>query len=173
VSKLRRPFLCDRYFFVTINLRRDRGKLADRDYAQLADSLARMRERRGFLLTAWVLLPDHWHAILYPRCPASISQAIKAVKVSSMVAINHLRREAGELWQSRFYDHALRTVREYHETVEYVHLNPVRRGLVQRPEDWRWSSYPEYAGTTASRQVARCGLAIDRVAMPAEEQTSI
>ena len=83
------------------------------------------------------------------------AQIIKAVKVSSMVGINHVRGEAGELWQSRFYDHALRTVKEYHETVECVHLNPVRRGLVKRPEDWRWSSFPEYAGTTASKQVAR------------------
>ena len=93
--------------------------------------------------------------------------------MSSMVGINHVRGEAGELWQSRFCDHALRTVKEYHETVEYVHLNPVRRGLVKRPEDWRWSSFPEYAGTTASKQAARCGLAIDRVAMPAEERTPI
>ena len=42
----------------------------------------------------------------------------------------------GELWQPRFFDRALRTVKEYNEKVEYIHLNPVRAGLVSRPEDW-------------------------------------
>jgi REP-associated tyrosine transposase len=173
VSNLRRLFLCDRYFFVTVNLRRDRGKLDERDYTQLVATLARMRSRRGFLLTAWVFLPDHWHAIVYPRSPASISQVIKAVKVSSMIAINRVRHEAGELWQGRFFDHALRTVKEYHETVEYILQNPVRRGLVKHPREWKWSSYADYAGPNATRQTGRCGLSVDRVRLPAEERTPI
>jgi putative transposase len=40
----------------------------------------------------------------------------------------------------------LRTVKEYHETVGYIHLNPVRRGLVRKAKDWKWSSAHEYAG---------------------------
>ena len=51
-----------------------------------------------------------------------------------MIAINVRLGEAGELWQGRGFDRALRTVKEYHETVEYIHLNPVRRGLVKRAE---------------------------------------
>ena len=61
----------------------------------------------------------------------------------------------GELWQPRFFDRALRTVKEYNEKVEYIHLNPVRAGLVSRPEDWRWSSYNEYAGMSAEESVSR------------------
>ncbi len=85
-------------------------------------------------------------------------RAMSAVKVSSMIAINHGRQEKGELWQERFFDHALRTVKDYWETVEYIHLNPVRRGLVKRPEQWKWSSFPEYAGADAAEQEKRCGL---------------
>jgi hypothetical protein len=54
----------------------------------------------------------------------------KAVKVSSLIGINVRRGERGELWQDRFFDRALRTVKECNETVEYIHLNPERRGLV-------------------------------------------
>ena len=61
----------------------------------------------------------------------------------------------GELCQPRFFDRALRTVKEYNEKVEYIHVNPVRAGLVSRPEDWRWSSYNEYAGMSADESVSR------------------
>ena len=62
-----------------------------------------------------------------------------------------------------FFDRALRTVREYHEKVEYNHLNPARRRVVQTPEDWKWRSVHEYAGVSGEDQEPRCGLRIDRV----------
>ncbi len=95
---------------------------------------------------------------------------MSAVKVSSMIAINHGRQEKGELWQERFFDHALRTVREYWETVEYIHWNPVRRGLVRRPAQWKWPSFAEHAGVDPAEQESRCGLTIDRVRLPADEK---
>ncbi len=52
--------------------------------------------------------------------------------------------------------------------MEYIHRNPVRRGLVTRPEEWTWSSYHEYAGVSAVEQEKRCGLAIDREAKAAD-----
>ena len=132
-----------------------------------------MRRKHGFLLTAWVFLPDHWHAITYPPHPLSISQVFKAVKVSSTIAVNVRLGERGELWQARFFDRALRTVREYHDKVEYIHLNPVRRGLVRTAEEWKWSSVHEYAGLSGEEQERRCGLRIDRVRLPADENTRI
>jgi hypothetical protein len=88
-------------------------------------------------------------------------------------AVNQRRGADGELWQPRFFDRALRTVREYNEEVEYIHLNPVRAGLVSRPEDWRWSSYNEYAGMSADEQNERCGLIVDRVRMPSDPRARI
>jgi REP element-mobilizing transposase RayT len=171
MSKLRRPFLYDRYIFVTVNLLRSRRNLEERDYARLAIAPARMRQKQRFRLTVWVFLPDHWHAIIYPPHPLSIAQAMSAIKMSSMIAINHGRQEKGELWQERFFDRALRTVKDLGET--YIHLNPVRRHLVKRPEQWKWSSFPEYAGVDASEQHRRCGLTIDRVRLPADENPRI
>ena len=90
-----------------------------------------------------------------------------------MSGVNQRRGTDGELWQPRFFDRALQTVQEYNETVEYMHLNPVRAGLVSRPEDWRWSSYNEYAGFTTDQQRKRCGLIIDRVRMPSDPRARI
>ncbi|MGO9272187.1 MAG: hypothetical protein ACLQOO_18480 [Terriglobia bacterium] len=63
--------------------------------------------------------------------------------------------------------------KEYHETVESIHLNPVRRGWVKTAEEWRWSSVHGDAGATAEEQEQRCGLRIDRVHLPGDENTRI
>jgi hypothetical protein len=56
--------------------------------------------------------------------PVTISLAMKSVKQSSMSAVNQRRGAEGKLWQPRFFDRALRTVKEYNEKVEYLHLKP-------------------------------------------------
>ena len=173
MSRLRRPFLSDRFFFLTVRLLKGRTEMLHGDFQLLAQALREARQRQGFRLTAWVFLPDHWHAILYPPYPLTVSQAMKAVKLSSMILINRRRGEAAELWQRCFFDRALRTVKEYNEKVEYLHLNPVRRGLVSIPQDWRWSSVLEYSGGDAGEQERGCGLAIDRVRLPADPKERI
>ena len=83
------------------------------------------------------------------------------------------QHEKGEFWQERFFDHALRTVKDYGETVEYIHLNPVIRSLVKWSEEWNWSGFPEYADVDAAQQQSRCGLTIDRLRLPADEKARI
>jgi putative transposase len=53
--------------------------------------------------------------------------------------------EPAQLWQKRYYDRNVRDHREFLEKLRYIHRNPVKRGLVQRPEDWPWSSFRHYA----------------------------
>jgi putative transposase len=173
MSRLRRPFLYDRYFFVTVNLLESRCDLKEEDFGRLAVCLARMRDKQRFLPTTWVFLPDHWHAIVYPPHPLSISRVMSALKVSSTTAVSMGRRERGELWQERFFDHALRTVKDYWDTVDCIHMTPVRRGLAMRPEQCKWSSFAEYAGASSTEQERRCGLAIDRVSLPTDEKAKI
>jgi putative transposase len=140
MSRLRRLHLSDHYFFVTCRLARGRGLLSEMDFQQLAESIQSARRSHGFLLTSWVFLPDHWHAIFCPRYPLSISTVLKSIKLRSTPAINTGRKEVGEVWQARFYDHVLRTVGDYHVCVDYIHQNPVRRGLVSTAVEWTWSS---------------------------------
>ena len=101
MSRLRRPFLSDRYFFITVRLLKGRGRLRDADFHQLALALNRTRRQHPFYLTAWVFLPDHWHAICGPVYPLTISQVMKSVKISSTILINRRRAERDELWQAR------------------------------------------------------------------------
>jgi hypothetical protein len=57
MSRLRRPFLSDRYFFITVRLLKGRGRLRDADFRQLALALNRTRRQHPFYLTAWAFLP--------------------------------------------------------------------------------------------------------------------
>jgi REP-associated tyrosine transposase len=173
MSRLRRPFLSDRYFFVTVRLLKGRARLRDADFRLLALALKRARRQHPFYLTAWVFLPDHWHAICAPVYPLTISPVMKSAKTSSTILIHRRRAERGELWQARFFDRALRTVKEYNEKVEYIHLNPVKAGLVRRPEDWPWSSLREYSGSIQDESTRHPYLPIHRVLLPSDERTRI
>ena len=64
-------------------------------------------------------------------------------------------------------------MREYHEKVEYIHVNPVKAGLVSRPEDWLWSSVHDYTGNVTDAPVTPSGLSVDRVFLPADPHTRI
>ena len=68
------------------------------------------------------------------------------------------------MWQHQYWDRFVRDEKEFAERLEYMHLNPVKKGLVKREEDWRWSSYNNFAldKTTA----AACPIQIDYVRLP-------
>jgi len=173
MSRLRRLVLSDRWFFVTSRLLPRRRILSESEFACLARVIHERREEHGFLLTAWVFLPDHWHAIICPPYPLTISTVMESIKGGATMRINRSRREVGLLLQPRFFDRALRTVREYNEKVQYIHLNPVKAGLARRPEDWPWSSVHDYAGTVHEAPLTPSGLLVDRVLMPTDEHTRI
>lgn len=173
MSRLRRLVVSDRWFFITCRILPRRRILSDSEFATLARVFDERRAEHGFVLTAWVFLPDHWHAIFYPRHPLTISRVMEAIKDGATKRINRRRRELGMLWQPRFFDRALRTVREYNEKVEYIHLNPVRAGLASRAEEWPWSSVHDYMGSVERPVATPSGLQIDRVLLPADENTRI
>ncbi len=173
MSRLRRPFLSDRYFFVTVRLLKQRTRLHEADFHLMALALNRARRQHPFYLMAWVFLPDHWHAICAPVDPRTISLVMKSFKASSTILINRRRAERGELWQARFFDRALRTVKEYNERVEYIHLNPVKAGLVQQADEWPWSSAREYSGSLHEEATRHPILPIDRILLPSDQRTRI
>lgn len=173
MSRLRRLVLSDRFFFLSCRVLPTRRTLSESEFALLAQVMRERREQHGFLLTAWVFLLDHWHAIIYPTFPLTISRVLESVKVAATHRINHHRGEEGMLLQGQFFDRALRTVREYQEKVAYIHLNPVKAGLVERPEDWKWSSVRDYTGTVRGPAGVGSTLPVDRFTLPADPCTRI
>ena len=173
MSRLRRLVLWDRFCFVSCRVLPRRALLSEWEFACLAGVVHERREEPKFVLTAGVFLPDHGQAIFYPPYPLAISRVMESIKDGATQRIHRRRRECGTLFQARFFDRALRTVREYHEKVEYIHQNPVKAGYVERPGDWPWSSVHDYVGNMNDRPVTPSGLAVDRFTLPANPRTRI
>ena len=125
----------------------------------VVDAIELSRERNPFDLWAWVIMPEHIHLALYPREGTKIASILKTLKQSvSKRAIKWLKGNAAEylptiedvqpngkrtyrFWQrGGGYDRNLRSVRDIHEKLAYIHQNPVNRGLVPQSVDFHWSS---------------------------------
>ncbi len=97
------------------------------------------RRRYGFYVVAYVVMPEHVHLLVSETERATLATAIQAMKQS--VA----RRVGGRFWHERYYDFNVWSESKRKEKMRYIHMNPVRRGLVGRPEDWQWSGFEHIA----------------------------
>jgi putative transposase len=165
VSRVRRLLTTDRIFFVTVNLRRNIPFVGQEEFPVLIDAFEDARRREGFLLCGYVLMPDHWHALLAVRHAHTLSRAVQRMKWQAARGLNRHRGTWGVVWQHQFWDRFVRHAKEFNQRLTYMHLNPVRKGLAKRPEDWRWSSCNNFA--LEKERVAACPIQIDYVRMPA------
>jgi putative transposase len=106
-------------------------------------------------------MPDHWHALISVDEPLTISQVLHDIKKVATRRLHARRGTHGPLWQHQFWDRFVRHAKEFGDRLDYMHLNPVQKGLVRRPEDWRWSSYNNYG--IDPEAVAACPIRIDYV----------
>ncbi len=99
---------------------------------------------KRFVLHAAVVMPEHVHLTLTPLVdengwPYPLTFILKLVKGTSAREINKvLGHGGGPVWQEESFDHVLRSGESFEEKLEYIRQNPVRRGLVERPEECRW-----------------------------------
>jgi putative transposase len=147
--------------FVTFSCYRRRPLLEDMNARKIIIAeLARLRQDRNIKLIAYVIMPEHMHLVVLPPEGLKLGPAIGIFKTRTAHAIldfwrsdqqqrgRIVKRESGDaaVWQRRCYDHNCRTPDTVLEKVRYCHNNPVTRRLVERPEDWPWSSCRWYLG---------------------------
>ena len=139
LKTLRRVHVRDAFYFVTASTRRRQPVLVDAAADAVVRAFSRLRDEKRAGVLAYVVMPDHLHALLEPAGHAEIGAVMKYVK---RIAGNRIRRlgHAGRLWEARFYDRVMRDEVELMSAVRYIHENPVRAGLCPRPEDWRWGT---------------------------------
>ncbi len=114
------------------------GSTAARDLFER--SLEAMRSRYNFVISGYVVMPEHVHLLVSEPSKAILSKAIQALKLSVTV-----QRPERPFWQARYYDFNVWTEKKHVEKLRYIHRNPVARGLVEKPEEWLWSSFRHYA----------------------------
>ena len=104
-------------------------------------ALEEARKRYGLLVFGYVIMPEHVHMLVSEPERQLLSTAIRAVKQS---VARKLIGEREHFWQARYYDFNVWSASKIREKLRYMHRNPVKRGLVERPEDWPWSSFRHY-----------------------------
>ena len=98
----------------------------------------------GHRIHAWVVMPDHVHLLMELMGRDELSVAVARLKSGSSRRVNATIGRAGALWASGYHDHALRQEEAMETVVDYILANPVRAGLVDKPDDYRfsWSRWP-------------------------------
>lgn len=110
----------------------------------IRDVVQEVRKGLPFTVDAWVLLPNHIHAVwTLPEGDTNFSKRwglIKATFTKRAVAVGMVT--TGEpIWQPRFWEHRIRDERDFAAHIEYVYINPVKHGLAASVVDWPWSSF--------------------------------
>lgn len=108
------------------------------------------RRNRPFYVDAWVVLPDHMHCIwTLPEGDADYASRWKAIKTAFSKSIPksefrspvRVANDERGIWQRRYWEHTVRDARDYAAHMDYVHVNPVKHGLVSCVADWPFSSF--------------------------------
>jgi putative transposase len=120
--------------------------------------LEHTRKRYRFVVVGYVVMPEHIHLLLSEPEVGTVSTVMQVLKQRTARALLPKKRvgdarqrtffgetlERPPFWQARFYDFNVRTEKKRVEKLRYMHNNPVKRGLVLAPDDWKWSSYRFY-----------------------------
>ena len=119
------------------------------EIAKIVTDALRFHAGNRFDLLAWVVMPNHVHAVVRPLPGFSLSQILKSWKGFSAREANRLLKRQGEFWQSESYDHLIRDDDDLRRCCHYTTMNPVNARLCAQQEDWQWSSvYRESAPQT-------------------------
>ncbi len=128
--------------FITFSCYHRRPLLASPRAMHLFEvALELSRRRYDFYVVGYVVMPEHVHLLIGEPERGTLASAVQAIKQS---VSRRLIGDRQHFWQARYYDFNVWTRRKRIEKLRYIHRNPVKRGLVNKPEDWAWSSYRHY-----------------------------
>jgi len=150
MTAYRRNFVPGGCFFFTVNLADRRSKLLTEHVDVLRSAFRETRERHPFTIDALVILPDHLHAVsTMPEDNRNFATRWRLIKSTfsrsfgageAISASRAAKRERG-IWQRRYWEHTIRDEDDFARHIDYVHINPVKHGLVTRVRDWPYSSF--------------------------------
>ena len=138
------------YFFTVNLLQRQGNDLLIRHIDTLRAVVKAVRKQHAFRIHAWTVLPEHLHCIIeLPPGDADFATRWRLIKTgfskslprTERLSVVRLRRGERGIWQRRFWEHLIRDERDYRAHMDYVHINPVKHGLVERVADWPYSTF--------------------------------
>ena len=119
--------------------RREQVFFSDADYRFYLDELGMAARKAGSEIWAWCLMPNHVHLLIVPRDVDGLRQSVANAHRRYAARLNARNKWTGHLWQGRYGSVVMDEAHLWH-ALAYVSLNPVRARLVERAQDWPWSS---------------------------------
>lgn len=135
----------------------------DRDRERFLEFLGQTVKRFGWSLTAFVLMTNHFHLVIQTSEP-NLSKGMHWLNTAYVIWFNRRHERSGHLFGGRFKAFVIEKETHLTEVLRYVALNPVRAKMVERPEDYRWSSYRATAGLERSPEWLDVQAALDSFA---------
>ncbi len=114
----------------------------DAEAAAFVDLLGKVKRRDGLVVFAWCLLPNHFHLAVRTRL-VPLSRTMRALQHRYALEFNRRRGVLGPVWQSRYKAKLVEDQRYFDQLMVYIHLNPVKAGIVEDPARYRWSGHRE------------------------------
>lgn len=108
--------------------------------AKAAQEVLLAHHRSLYYLHAWVIMPNHVHAMLTPVEGSSLAKILRDVKGGSAYEVNKVLGRSGRLWQADYFDRLVRNERHFAGACRYIEWNPVKAKLCSDPKLWTWSS---------------------------------
>jgi putative transposase len=145
----------NRTFFVTsVSWERRPIFRSERATRLFLETLFSYRDRQIFQLYEFVVMPDHFHLLLAPKPSLALERAMQFVKDGFSHRFMKETCSCMEVWERSFTNHRVRDIADYEQHRKYVHLNPVRAGLVELPQDYPYSSaHPGFALDAAPQRL--------------------
>jgi putative transposase len=141
---LKRLHNTQQFHFITFSCYKRQPFLATPDAKDiLQHTLEKVRHQQGLRIAAYVFMPEHIHLLTNEPGKDTLATFLQIFKQLSARQLKSPNQK--QFWQRRYYDFNVFTIDKYVEKVLYIHNNPVTRGLVERPEDYPWSSFNHYA----------------------------
>jgi putative transposase len=119
---------------------------SDAERETMRQLLAENARRFDVAIHAYVLMDNHFHLLVTPNGAVGLSPMMQSVGRTYVRYFNDRHQRSGTLWEGRYKSALVQTERYLMACMIYLDLNPVRAGIVSRPQDYSWSSYAHYAG---------------------------
>lgn len=143
------------YFIPAGTFQKQQLLQSDRMAQLFLDVLLGYRSQDKYLLHEFVIMPDHFHLLLTPLL--TLERALQLIKGSFSFRAKRELGFQGEVWEKSFYDRRVRDWEEYSAFRQYIHLNPVKRGLATAPEE-PGAGWPSIRAKAVSRTKLSCAV---------------
>ncbi|MCF7792680.1 MAG: transposase [Candidatus Cloacimonetes bacterium] len=117
-----------------------------RNYKYLINLFLNNSKKHKIDLTAFCLMPNHYHLLLKQDLNGSISNFLKSTFTSYTLAINKEQKRSGTLFEGKPKKKLIDKIQYIQYVIWYIHRNPVNAGIVSFPEEWQFSNYLEFIG---------------------------